>query len=156
MHCPFCSTADTKVIDSRLAAQGLQVRRRRECCQCHERFTSFEVAELAMPQIIKSDGRRCPFNEEKLRAGILRSLEKRPVSVEVVDDVMGQIKMRLRHLGEREVRSALLGEMVMKHLRSIDKVAYVRFASVYRSFEDVDDFRDEIKNLENEKIEEVV
>lgn len=147
MHCPFCSTEDTKVIDSRLVAEGDQVRRRRECTSCGERFTTYETAELLMPRLIKSNGTREPFNEDKLRAGILRALEKRPVSVEQIETMIAQIKHRLRATGEREIPSRLVGEAVMDQLRQVDQVAFVRFASVYRSFQDLDEFRAEIDKL---------
>jgi transcriptional repressor NrdR len=150
MHCPFCSADDTKVIDSRLVSEGLQVRRRRECLTCRERFTTYEAAELVMPRIIKQDGSREPFDEEKLRAGFLRALEKRPVSVESIEAVINQIKQSLRATGEREVQSRVLGELVMDHLKELDQVAYVRFASVYRSFQDIAEFRDAIELLEAE------
>ena len=150
MHCPFCAAQDTKVIDSRLVAEGDQVRRRRECLSCSERFTTYEVAELVMPRVIKQNGNREPFNEEKLRAGFLRALEKRPVSVEDIEAVINQIKHALRATGEREVQSLVLGELVMDHLKKLDKVAYVRFASVYKSFEDIAEFRDAIESLEAE------
>lgn len=148
MFCPFCSATETKVIDSRLVAEGHQVRRRRECAKCHERFTTFEMAELVMPRIIKTDGKREPFNEEKLSAGIYRALEKRPVSAEEIELSISQIKSKLRATGEREVASSLLGELVMTALKKLDKVAYVRFASVYRSFEDVKEFNEEIAKLD--------
>jgi len=148
MHCPFCSANDTKVIDSRLVADGHQVRRRRECLQCHERFTTFESAELLMPKVIKSDGKREPFDEEKLRNGIQRALEKRPVSTEAVEQGINRIKTQLRATGEREVPAKLIGSLVMEELKALDKVAYVRFASVYRSFEDVREFGEEIARLE--------
>ncbi len=150
MHCPFCDAEDTKVIDSRLVAEGDQVRRRRECLSCSERFTTYEVAELVMPRVIKQNGNREPFNEDKLRAGFLRALEKRPVSVEDIEAVINQIKHALRATGERDVKSLVLGELVMDHLKKLDKVAYVRFASVYKSFEDIAEFRDAIESLEAE------
>ncbi len=148
MHCPFCSAHDTKVIDSRLVGGGEQVRRRRECGHCGERFTTFETAELVMPRVIKSDGSRQPFDEGKLRAGIMRAIEKRPVSTEAVEQTIRKIMSRLRATGEREVPSSQIGEWVMDALRQLDKVAYVRFASVYRDFQDVDAFRKEIEALE--------
>lgn len=147
MHCPFCTYLDTKVIDSRLVANGDQIRRRRECHSCGERFTTFESAELVMPGIIKQNGTRQPFNEEKLRSGIQRALEKRPVSVEDVEAAVARIKQQLRSSGEREINSHKLGEFVMNELRQLDQVAYVRFASVYRSFKDLDEFRAEIELL---------
>jgi len=151
MHCPFCSHHETKVIDSRLMAEGEQIRRRRGCMECNERFTTFEVAELLMPKVIKQDGSRQPFDEDKLRAGILRSLEKRPVGVEAIESAISRIKHKLRASGEREVPSQLLGETVMEQLRGLDEVAYVRFASVYRSFKDLNEFRAEIERLEQEQ-----
>ncbi|HBP13943.1 MAG: transcriptional regulator NrdR [Pseudomonadota bacterium] len=150
MHCPFCSDQDTKVIDSRLVAEGDQVRRRRECQTCKERFTTFETAELVMPRVIKSDGAREPFDENKLRAGLLRALEKRPVDTEEVETSINRILHELRSTGEREVPSRLVGEAVMKELKTVDVVAYVRFASVYRDFQDVSEFQDEISKLELE------
>ena len=144
MFCPFCSEQETKVIDSRLVAEGQQVRRRRECVVCHERFTTFESAELVMPRVIKRDGSREPFNEDKLRAGLQRALEKRPVSTEKVEQCVLSLKSQLRATGEREVASELLGNLIMKALKELDKVAYVRFASVYRSFEDIREFGEEI------------
>ncbi len=150
MHCPFCAAEDTKVIDSRLVAEGDQVRRRRECLSCSERFTTYEVAELVMPRVIKQNGNREPFNEDKLRAGFLRALEKRPVSVEDIEAVINKIKNALRATGEREIKSLALGELVMEHLKQLDKVAYVRFASVYRSFEDLSEFKNAIEDLQAE------
>ena len=148
MHCPFCSEQDTKVIDSRLVADGNQVRRRRECQTCRERFTTFETAELLMPRVIKQDGTREPFDEEKLRNGLQRALEKRPVSVEDVESSVNNVKHFLQALGEREVKSLVIGEKVMDELRSLDQVAYVRFASVYRSFQDISEFQVEIDRLQ--------
>jgi transcriptional repressor NrdR len=148
MHCPFCSAKDTKVTDSRLVGEGSQVRRRRECLACAERFTTYEAAELVMPRIIKHDGYRQPFDENKLRAGLLKSLEKRPVSVEKIEAAINLIKHTLRATGEREISSQNLGEMVMKELKNLDQVAYVRFASVYHRFQNVSEFSKEIKELE--------
>ncbi len=150
MHCPFCSNPDTRVIDSRLLGEGDQVRRRRECQGCKARFTTYETAELSLPRIIKSDGRRETFNDEKLRGGILKALEKRPVAMERVEDSINQVKRKVRETGEREIGSRRLGELVMDALRNLDQVAYVRFASVYRSFEDVRAFLEEIESLEND------
>jgi transcriptional repressor NrdR len=147
MRCPFCSEPDTRVIDSRLAEDGERVRRRRECTACQERFTTYEAAELSLPRVIKSDGRREPFIEDKLRAGMLRALEKRPVALEDVEASIADIKRHLRALGEREVRSRLVGDLVMAALRRLDAVAYLRFASVYRRFEDVQAFVEEIERL---------
>ncbi|MGA0934356.1 MAG: transcriptional regulator NrdR [Pseudohongiellaceae bacterium] len=150
MHCPFCDAEDTKVIDSRLVAEGNQVRRRRECITCEERFTTFETAELVMPRLIKGNGNREPFNEDKLRAGILKALEKRPVSMEQVENSIAHVKHELRATGEREVPSKMVGEKVMNELKNLDEVAYVRFASVYRSFKDLNEFREEIDRITQE------
>ena len=147
MHCPFCSAVDTKVIDSRLVAEGNQVRRRRECITCNERFTTYESAELVMPRIIKQNGNREPFDEEKLHAGLVKALEKRPVSIERVDEAISRIKNKLRATGEREIESRIVGEEVMGELREMDEVAYVRFASVYKSFKTLDEFTKEIDEL---------
>ena len=147
MHCPFCSDSETKVIDSRLVAEGDQVRRRRECQECGERFTTFESAELVLPRVIKSNGVRQPFDEEKLRNGVLRAFEKRPVSLENIESLLNRIIHKLRATGEREVKTLVVGEIVMDEIRKMDDVAYVRFASVYRSFQDVDEFREEIDRL---------
>jgi transcriptional repressor NrdR len=151
MRCPFCSAADTKVIDSRLVAEGDQVRRRRECLSCSERFTTYETAELLLPRIIKQSGVREPFNEDKLRQGILRAIEKRPVSMERVELMLSQIKHTLQASGEREVASRVVGEEVMRQLKAVDHVAFVRFASVYRSFQDLNEFRVEIERLAEEQ-----
>jgi transcriptional repressor NrdR len=148
MHCPFCSATDTKVIDSRLVADGHQVRRRRECTDCHERFTTFEGAELVMPRVIKRDGTRQPFDEEKLRGGMLRAVEKRPVSIDDIDQALTKIKSMLRATGEREVDSEMIGNLMMEQLMNLDKVAYIRFASVYRAFEDVSQFGEAIAKLQ--------
>ncbi len=147
MHCPFCSASDSKVIDSRLVADGYQVRRRRECNVCHERFTTFETAELVMPKVVKKDGAREPFDDEKLRNGVLRSVEKLPIDVERVEDCISRILSRIRGVGEREIPSAMIGEFVMDELRNLDQVAYVRFAAVYRRFADIREFGDEIERL---------
>ncbi|MBL6754070.1 MAG: transcriptional regulator NrdR [Proteobacteria bacterium] len=151
MHCPFCSAVDTKVIDSRLVAEGNNVRRRRECITCAERFTTYEAAELVMPRIIKAGGIREPFNEDKMTAGLMKALEKRPVSIERVEEAVTKIKASLRSTGEREIDSRTVGELVMSQLRDLDEVAFVRFASVYRSFKDLDEFRQEIDRLSNEE-----
>ncbi|TKB44506.1 transcriptional regulator NrdR [Thalassotalea mangrovi] len=147
MYCPFCSANDTKVIDSRLVADGHQIRRRRQCLHCSERFTTFETAELVMPRIIKRDGSREPFNEDKLRNGLLRALEKRPVSIEQTEASINHVMSKLRATGEREVSSEMLGNVIMEELKKLDKVAYIRFASVYRSFEDIREFGEEIARL---------
>ncbi|CEK11343.1 transcriptional regulator NrdR [Legionella hackeliae] len=151
MHCPFCHAEDTKVVDSRLVAEGAQVRRRRQCLICHERFTTFETAELIMPSIIKRDGRREPFNIQNLRAGMLRALEKRPVSVDALEEAIVTIMQEIRRGGEREIDSREVGELVMKQLYRLDHVAYVRFASVYKRFKDVSDFRQAIDEMKDDR-----
>lgn len=150
MRCPFCNEPDTRVIDSRDASEGDQIRRRRECTDCKERFTTYETAELSYPKIVKSDGRRETFDEEKLRSGLTRALEKRPVEMDAVEVSIEKIKRQLRKTGEREIDSQKVGDWVMDQLRELDQVAYVRFASVYRSFEDVRAFLDEIERLEDD------
>ena len=150
MYCPFCGKQETKVIDSRLASEGAQVRRRRECLDCGERFTTFESAELVMPRIIKSNGAREPFDDDKLITGIMRALEKRPGEAERVVAAISRLQHRLRASGEREIASRQVGEWVVNELRQLDQVAFVRFASVYRSFEDVNAFREEIERLEKQ------
>ncbi len=149
MQCPICLAEDTKVIDSRLISEGNQIRRRRECIHCAERFTTYETMELSLPRLIKRDGSCVQFREEKLRAGILRALEKRSVRSEQVDAAVNRIVHRLGATGEREVATVLLGEWVMAELRALDEVAYVRFASVYRRFQDIDEFQAEIALLKN-------
>ena len=147
MHCPFCSHPETKVIDSRLTGEGRQVRRRRECLRCNERYTTFETAELVMPRLIKRDLAREPFDEVKLRNGMVRALERRPVNAEAIEESITRIIHAMQTLGEREVASRVVGEMVMEELRALDEVAFVRFASVYRRFQDVTEFQDEIERL---------
>lgn len=147
MYCPFCGHVETKVTDSRLTAEGRQIRRRRECLGCGERFTTFETAELLMPRVIKSDGSREPFDEAKLAAGMAKALEKRPVAAEAIDQAVQRVCHKLRVMGEREVPARAVGELVMEELRHLDEVAYVRFASVYRSFQDVEAFRETVEHL---------
>lgn len=151
MYCPFCHAEETKVIDSRLVADGAQVRRRRQCLFCHERFTTFETAELIMPLIVKRDGRREPFNLANLRSGMLRALEKRPVSIDTLEAAIATIIQEIRSRGEREIDAQQVGELVMKQLYSLDHVAYVRFASVYKRFKDVSDFRQTIDEMKDDK-----
>ena len=150
MRCPFCGAQDTKVIDSRLSGDGDQVRRRRECTLCKERFTTYEGAELNLPRVVKRDGTRVPFDGRKLRSGIMRALEKRPVEMEQIEASIGRINRKLIASGDREVQSRRIGDLVMDELRGLDQVAYVRFASVYREFEDVNAFREEIDRLESQ------
>lgn len=150
MQCPFCNAVDTRVIDSRLAEEGTQVRRRRECSACKGRFTTFERAQLSLPNIIKRGGSPEPFDEDKLRRGLASALYKRPVSPDALDHAVESVMRKLRQSGEREVPSRQVGEWVMEQLRDLDHVAFVRFASIYRSFEDVNAFRDEIENLQRQ------
>ena len=150
MHCPFCAANDTRVVDTRLADSGGTIRRRRECLSCRERFTTFERAELRMPQVTKSDGRRETFIEDKLRTGIYRALEKRPVETEAVETIIQSVIRSVLGSGEREINSKRIGELVMEQLGELDQVAYVRFASVYRSFQDVDAFSAEVNRIKNE------
>jgi len=152
MHCPFCTAVDTKVVDSRLVADGQQVRRRRECISCHERYSTFETAELLMPRLRKSDGSSQPFDDQKLRVGILRALEKRPVGLEDIEALLNRVKLKIRSSGDREVSARSLGETVMSELRKLDQIAFVRFASVYRSFEDISEFKAEIDKLARESL----
>ncbi len=151
MYCPFCSAPDTRVIDSRLSNDGDQVRRRRECVSCNERFTTYEGAELNMPRIVKQDGSRMPFKEEKLASGVMRALEKRPVSTEQIDAALNRIRHQLLAAGEREISSAKIGNLVMGELLALDQVAYIRFASVYLDFSDINAFRDAIEKIEQTK-----
>jgi transcriptional repressor NrdR len=151
MHCPFCGHEETKVTDSRLAGAGAQIRRRRECLSCGERFTTFETAELVMPLVVKSDQRRVPFDEAKLRSGMTKALEKRPVGGEAIDAALSRICHKLRSMGEREIAARIIGDLVMEELHHLDEVAYVRFASVYRSFQDVDAFHHEIDQMRSRR-----
>lgn len=150
MHCPFCQHEDTRVIDSRVSEDGSTIRRRRECEQCSERFNTFETAEIKLPAVVKSDGRREVFDERKLRTSLDRALQKRPVASAQVDNAVRAVIDELRRSGEREVPSLRVGEFVMRELKQLDQVAYVRFASVYRRFEDVQAFREEIERLERD------
>ncbi len=147
MRCPFCNAPDTRVVDSRLSPEGDRIRRRRACASCNERFTTYEAAELDLPRIVKADGRRESFSEEKLRDGMLRALEKRPVVSEDVEAAIRRVVKSALACGDREVLSRQLGEWLMDELRCLDKVAYVRFASVYRSFQDVEAFQEEVERL---------
>lgn len=147
MKCPFCGSLDTQVIDSRVSEEGNSIRRRRRCAGCNKRFTTYETAEVRLPQVVKQNGSREEFSREKLRTGFMRALHKRPVPTEYVDAAIERIVQELLSLGEREVDARRIGEMVMAELYKLDKVAYIRFASVYRSFEDVDDFREVLRDL---------
>ena len=148
MKCPFCSSLDTQVIDSRVSDDGDSIRRRRKCAACNKRFTTYETVELRMPQVVKQDGSRAEFDLEKLRTGFMRALHKRPVPTQRVDEAIATITQDVLALGEREIESRRIGQMVMRELRRLDQVAYIRFASVYRSFEGVDDFQDAIKEVQ--------
>jgi transcriptional repressor NrdR len=147
MKCPFCGAADTQVVDSRVSEEGDSIRRRRRCAACDKRFTTYEMVELRMPSVVKANGIREEFDRDKLRTGFLRALHKRPVPTEYVDAAIERITQKLLALGEREVASRRLGEMVMRELYRLDKVAYIRFASVYKDFQDVEDFRDVLKEV---------
>ena len=147
MHCPFCCANDTKVVDSRLSADGAQVKRRRECMQCGQRVTTFETAELAMPSVIKNDQRRSAFDKTKIRNGMMKALEKCPVSIAALDEAVNRVIAKVRGTGDREVASQWIGDIVMAELKELDAVAYVRFASIYRSFQDIHEFQDEIQRL---------
>jgi len=148
MKCPFCGSNATQVIDSRVAEPGDSIRRRRRCSACQKRFTTYETVELRLPQVVKSNGTRADFDIERLRNGFQRALHKRPVPTEYVDQAVDRIVAQVLALGEREIPSRQIGEMVMQELYKLDKVAYIRFASVYRSFQDVSDFRDALKEVE--------
>jgi len=152
MYCPFCHALDTKVIDSRLALEGSQVKRRRLCPVCDERFTTFEMIEWVMPHIIKKDGSRVAFDEKKIRKGMLMALQKRPVSMELIDQAILKIITQIRELAEKEIQASLIGDYVMNELALLDQVAYVRFASVYRQFQDVSEFESEIQKVRGQKI----
>ncbi len=147
MHCPFCTAENTKVIDSRLSPEGNKVRRRRECEVCGKRFTTYEVIENSLPMVIKGDGRRENFNIDKVRAGIRRAIEKRPVTAEQVEQMLAEVEAQLRSSAEKEIPAKQIGEYIMEALKKIDQVAYVRFASVYRAFQDVQEFQAEIEKL---------
>ncbi|WP_028449369.1 MULTISPECIES: transcriptional regulator NrdR [Chitinibacter] len=147
MKCPFCGSPDTQVVDSRVSDEGDVVRRRRRCAICDKRFTTYETAEVRMPQVVKQTGQRVEFDREKVRTSFLRALHKRPVPTPLVDEAISRIIQRVLTIGEREIMSRQIGEMVIAELAKLDKVAYIRFASVYRSFQDVEDFRDVIREV---------
>jgi len=155
MRCPFCEKLDNKVIDSRLSNDGESIRRRRECLECKRRFTTYERSEQALPLVIKKDGRRETFSRNKILSGLQKACEKRPVSVETLQEIVERITRKIQELGESEIPSQRIGQEVMEELYRLDQVAYVRFASVYRQFEDVTDFLDELKTLmELKKVED--
>ena|ERR1043166_1179916 len=147
MKCPFCNSPDTQVVDSRVNEEGASIRRRRRCPACQKRFTTYETIELRMPQVIKQDGSRTDFNRDKLETGFRRALHKRPVQTDLVDQAIDRIVQKLLGVGVREVPARQIGDMVMEELYKLDKVAYIRFASVYRSFQDVDDFQNVIQEV---------
>ena len=155
MYCPFCDASDSKVIDSRLAAQGAQIRRRRECVQCGERFTTFESYEVVMPRVIKSNGKNEPFDEQKLRRSLMHALQKRPVTQEQIEATLSEIQHTIRRLGERDIKSLTIGEVVMQALYQLDHVAYVRFASVYQDFQNVDAFRQQIELMQQREAQQL-
>lgn len=153
MKCPYCGASDTQVVETRLGEDGTTIRRRRRCAACDKRFTTFETAEVRLPLVVKQQGERQDFSRDKLREGFRRALHKRPVSTELVDAAIDRVLHRLLALGEREVTSRYIGDLVMAELKRLDKVAYIRFASVYRAFQDVDDFRDAIRDVERGSVE---
>ncbi len=148
MKCPFCGASDTQVVETRLSEDATSIRRRRKCNACDKRFTTFETAEVRMPAVVKGGGERQDFSKDKLRTGFLKALHKRPVSTELMDEAIDRVVHKVLALGEREVTSRMIGEWVMAELKRLDKVAYIRFASVYRAFQDVDDFRDAIREVD--------
>ncbi|WP_157315458.1 transcriptional regulator NrdR [Chitinibacter sp. FCG-7] len=152
MKCPFCGSPDTQVVDSRVSDEGDVVRRRRRCTICDKRFTTFETAEVRMPQVVKQNGQRAEFDREKVRTSFLRALHKRPVPTPLVDEAISRIIQKVLTVGEREIMSRQIGEMVIAELAKLDKVAYIRFASVYRSFQDVEDFRDVLREVSNREV----
>ncbi len=147
MKCPFCESQEDKVIDSRVSKEGNAIRRRRECLKCGKRFTSYERVEELAPMVIKKDGRRESFNAEKIRSGLLIACKKRPIETDKIDEIVDNIEKKLIGLGEKEIPSSSIGEEIMAALKELDKVAYVRFASVYRQFKDINELMDEVKTL---------
>lgn len=152
MKCPFCGANDTNVVDSRVNEDGQSIRRRRQCAACSKRFTTYENAELRLPQVVKQNGQREDYSPDKIRISFMRALHKRPVATEFVDAAIAHIGQKVLALGEREIISRILGEMVMQELRKMDKVAYIRFASVYKSFQDVDDFQNAIREVDESSL----
>ncbi|TAN41885.1 MAG: transcriptional repressor NrdR [Nitrospirae bacterium] len=151
MKCPFCDGVEDRVIDSRTSKEGDAIRRRRECLKCGERFTSYERVEEVVPMVVKKDGRREPFDMGKIKSGLLISCKKRPIGTDQLDAIVGTIEKKLVGLGVKEVQSTWIGEQIMAELKDLDKVAYVRFASVYRQFKDINDLMDEVKTLFEQK-----
>ncbi|MEF9983096.1 MAG: transcriptional regulator NrdR [Oscillospiraceae bacterium] len=148
MKCPFCSHIESKVADSRPTDDGLKIRRRRECLKCGKRFTTYEIIETTPIIVIKRDGSRDTFNSNKLLNGLMRACEKRPVSISVLEKIVDEVELTLQNSLEKEIKSTVIGELALSHLKKVDQVAYIRFASVYRNFEDVQSFVEELKNLE--------
>ncbi|MGH7206203.1 MAG: transcriptional regulator NrdR [Nitrospiraceae bacterium] len=153
MKCPFCDTLEDKVVDSRMAREGEVIRRRRECLSCKRRYTTYERVEESLPMVVKKDGRREPFDRTKILSGLKKACEKRPISTATIEAVTDRIEKRIQEMGDTEIQSRTVGEEVMKELHQLDQVAYVRFASVYREFKDIDQFMDELKALAHERRE---
>lgn len=153
MKCPFCGATDTQVVETRLAEDGMSIRRRRRCASCDKRFTTYETAEVRIPAVVKTTGERQEFSRKKLEQGFRKALHKRPVSTELTEEAIERVVQKLLALGEKEVPARLIGDLVMNELKRLDKVAYIRFASVYRAFQDVDDFRDAIRDVETRDVE---
>lgn len=153
MKCPFCDEIEDKVVDSRMAREGQVIRRRRECLACKRRYTTYERIEESLPMVVKKDGRREPFDRTKILAGLKKACEKRPISIATIEAVTDRIEKRVQEMGETEIQSRTIGEEVMRELHQLDQVAYVRFASVYREFKDIDQFMDELKTLARERRE---
>ena len=151
MKCPFCDDLEDKVVDSRMAKEGELIRRRRECLSCKRRYTTYERIEESLPMVVKKDGRREPYDRAKILSGLKKACEKRPISVATIESVTDRIEKRLQEMGETEIQSRAIGEEIMKELHNLDQVAYVRFASVYREFKDIDQFMDELKTLARER-----
>ncbi|MGH7254186.1 MAG: transcriptional regulator NrdR [Nitrospirales bacterium] len=151
MKCPFCDALEDKVVDSRMAKEGQVIRRRRECLTCKRRYTTYERIEESLPMVVKKDGRREPFDRTKILSGLKKACEKRPISTATIEAVTDRIEKRIQEIGETEISSRMVGEEVMKELHQLDQVAYVRFASVYREFKDIDQFMDELKALARER-----
>jgi len=149
MHCPFCDSGETKVVDSRLLKEGFSIRRRRKCDGCTKRFTTYETIEISMPMVVKLDGRREPFNRDKIKGGLEKACQKRPISIDQIDRLIENLEKNILEINDKEVSSIEIGKLIMMYLRNLDPVAYIRFASVYRKFQDVDEFVNNIKDEEN-------
>jgi len=147
MKCPYCKSSNTRVIDSRVSKNELSIRRRRECLACKKRFTTFEIVEFELPSVVKKDGRREPYDRQKILNGLKKACEKRPIPTTTLEDIVTEIERMLIESGDKEVSSSLIGELVMQRLKNLDKIAYIRFASVYRSFGDIEELLDEVKGM---------